>query len=67
MRQFAFYSGIIMISIYIIMGITLIFSNAFINELGEKKTYIGIGLIVYGAFRMWITFRMFKNKKPNQE
>jgi uncharacterized membrane protein len=49
------------------MGITLIFSNAFINELGEKKTYIGIGLIVYGAFRMWITFRLFKNKKPNQE
>jgi hypothetical protein len=67
MRQFAFYSGIIMIAIYVIMGLTLIFSNAFVNELGSNKTYIGVGLILYAAFRLWMTLRLFKNKKPNQE
>jgi hypothetical protein len=63
MKQFAFYSGVIMIAIYVVMGLTLIFTNAFINELGNNKTFIGVGLIIYAAFRLWMTLRLFRNQK----
>lgn len=66
MRQFAFYSGIAMIFLFVVMGLTLIFTNAFANELGENKIYIGIGILVYAAFRAWMTKRLFTTRK-NQD
>jgi len=65
MRQFAFYSGIAMIFLFVVMGLTLIFTNAFANELGEKKTYVGIAILVYAAFRAWMTMRLFRTKKSD--
>lgn len=66
MRQFAFYSGLVMIFVYSAMGVALIFTNAFAQQLGGSKTYVGVGLIVYAAFRGWMTFKLFRNRnKPN--
>jgi hypothetical protein len=67
MRQFAFYSGIVMIFIYVAMGAALIFTSAFSQQLGSNKTYIGIGLFFYAAFRGWMTFRLFRNKNGNEK
>jgi len=63
MRQFAYYSGIVMIFIYAAMGLALIFTNAFAQQLGSNKTYVGVGLIVYAAFRGWMTFKLFRNRE----
>lgn len=62
MRQFAYYTGIMMIFVYSAMGLALIFTNAFAQQLGSSKTYVGIGLIVYAAFRGWMTFKLFRNR-----
>lgn len=52
-----------MIFIYAAMGLALIFTNAFAQQLGSNKTYVGVGLIVYAAFRGWMTFRLFRNRE----
>jgi uncharacterized membrane protein len=62
MRQFAYYSGIVMIIIYAMMGLALIFTNAFAQQLGNNKTYVGVGLIVYAGFRGWMTYKLFRNR-----
>jgi hypothetical protein len=51
-----------MIFVYSAMGLALIFTNAFAQQLGSSKTYVGIGLIVYAAFRGWMTFKLFRNR-----
>jgi len=63
MKQFAFYFGIIMISIYLLMGLAFMFTNVFATVLGTNKFYIGLALVIYSIFRLWMTFRLFRSKK----
>jgi len=54
--------GTVMFVVYVLFGITLLFTSVFEASLGKNKNILGIVVILYGAFRFWMTWRLKKSK-----
>jgi hypothetical protein len=63
LRNAAIYVGAAMVIVYLFIGIALIFTPAFSDVLGEKKTAIGYCVLLYALYRAWLTYRLVKIKK----
>ena len=59
--------GIVMFVVYLLFGAALLFSNIFETSLGKNKNILGIVVILYGAFRFWMTLRLKKSKTGTQK
>ena len=59
--------GIIMFIVYLVFGAALLFSNVFEASLGKNKNILGIVVLLYGAFRFWMTLRLKKSKTGAQK
>jgi hypothetical protein len=66
LRSVAFYFGLIMVTVYIALGLALIFSDAFFELLPNNRNLLGIVILLYAAFRIYMTFRLRK-KSPAPE
>ena len=54
--------GTVMFVVYLLFGIALLFTNFFEASLGKNKNILGIVVILYGAFRFWMSWRLKKSK-----
>lgn len=60
LRSVAFYFGLIMVTIYVALGLALIFTNVFYELLPQNRTLLGLVILLYAAFRIYMTFRLRK-------
>jgi hypothetical protein len=63
LRNIAIYVGGVMVIIYLFIGLALVFTPAFSEVLGANKKLIGILVLVYAAYRSWLTYRLIRVKK----
>lgn len=64
---FGYYFGMVMILVYILAGLVLLFSSAFVEYLGSFKPILGILLIGYGGFRIWMTIKINKLRNASNQ
>jgi hypothetical protein len=60
LRTLAFYFGLLMVTVYIALGLALIFSNAFFELLPQNRALLGTVILFYAAFRIYMTMRLRK-------
>lgn len=60
LRSVAFYFGLIMVTIYVALGLALIFTNVFYELLPQNRTLLGLVILLYAGFRIYMTFRLRK-------
>jgi hypothetical protein len=66
-RTFAIISGFVMVVFYMLVGLLFMFSNAFIQMVPKYRTAIGFFMFLYGLFRLWGNYKMYKaSKKENK-
>jgi hypothetical protein len=55
-----------MVTVYIALGLALLFSDAFYELLPNNRGMLGVVILLYAAFRIYMTLRLRK-KNPAAE
>lgn len=66
LKQVAFYVGIFMVGVYFIMGLSLIFTNVFLELIPSNRLMIGLVIIAYAIFRLYMARRIKQSRKVEE-
>jgi hypothetical protein len=61
LKQVAYYVGIFMVGVYILIGLSLIFTNVFIDLIPKNRLVYGGIVLIYAIFRLYMAFRLRKS------
>lgn len=64
LKNVAYYVGVFMVVIYILIAVSLMFTNVFIELIPNNRTIYGLIVLVYAGFRLYMALRLRKNT-PN--
>lgn len=70
LKKVAYYVGVFMVGVYILIGLSLIFTNVFIELIPKNRAVYGSIVLVYAAFRLFMALRLRKNRPmetPSQQ
>lgn len=62
LKNVAYYVGIFMVGVYILIGLSLIFTNVFIDLIPRNRAVYGSIVLVYAIFRLYMALRLRKNR-----
>jgi hypothetical protein len=63
LKNVAYYVGVFMVGVYILIGLSLMFTNVFIDLIPKNRVVYGSIVLVYAAFRLYMALRLRK-KRP---
>ena len=70
LKKVAYYVGVFMVGVYMLIGLSLIFTNVFIELIPKNRVVYGTIVLVYAAFRLFMALRLRKNRPmetPSQQ
>jgi len=70
LKKVAYYVGVFMVGVYILIGLSLMFTNVFIELIPKNRAVYGAIVLVYAAFRLFMALRLRKNtpmETPSQQ
>jgi hypothetical protein len=70
LKKVAYYVGVFMVGVYMLIGLSLIFTNVFIELIPKNRAVYGTIVLVYAAFRLFMALRLRKNRPmetPSQQ
>ena len=56
-----------MVGVYAIIGLSLIFTNVFLELIPRNRPIYGSIVLIYAAFRLYMALRLRKNKSIQTE
>jgi hypothetical protein len=62
LKKVAYYVGVFMVGVYMLIGLSLIFTNVFIELIPKNRAVYGTIVLVYAAFRLFMALRLRKNR-----
>jgi hypothetical protein len=62
LKKVAYYVGVFMVVVYILIGLSLIFTNVFLEIIPKNRPVYGSIVLIYAAFRLYMALRLRKNK-----
>lgn len=62
LKKVAYYVGVFMVGVYALIGLSLIFTNVFIDLIPRNRSIYGSIVILYAAFRLYMALRIRKNR-----
>ena len=62
LKKVAYYVGVFMVGVYLLIGLSLIFTNVFIEIIPKNRPVYGSIVIIYAIFRFYMAMRIRKNK-----
>lgn len=62
LKKVAYYVGVFMVGVYALIGLSLIFTNVFIDLIPKNRPVYGSVVLVYAAFRLYMALRLRKNR-----
>ena len=63
LRKTLFYFSLVMVLLYVILGLSIAFTNFMIEIIPTNRTIIGVVLAIYGLFRLYVLYRQNKTYK----
>ena len=67
LKKVAYYIGVFMVGVYAIIGLSLIFTNVFLELIPRNIPVYGSIVLIYAAFRLYMALRLRKNKRIQTE
>jgi hypothetical protein len=67
LKKVAYYVGVFMVGVYAIIGLSLIFTNVFLELIPRNRPIYGSIVLIYAAFRLFMALRLRKNKSIQTE
>ena len=67
LKKVAYYIGVFMVGVYAIIGLSLIFTNVFLELIPRNRPIYGSIVLIYAAFRLYMALRLRKNKSIQTE
>jgi hypothetical protein len=67
LKKVAYYVGVFMVGVYAIIGLSLIFTNVFLELIPRNRPIYGSIVLIYAAFRLYMALRLRKNKSIQTE
>ena len=67
LKKVAYYIGVFMVGVYAIIGLSLIFTNVFLELIPRNRPVYGSIVLIYAAFRLYMALRLRKNKRIQTE
>jgi hypothetical protein len=67
LKKVAYYIGVFMVGVYAIIGLSLIFTNVFLELIPRNRPIYGSIVLIYAAFRLYMALRLRKNKRIQTE
>jgi hypothetical protein len=62
LKTVAYYVGIFMVGVYILIGLSLMFTNVFIDLIPKNRPIYGGIVLTYAIFRLYMALRIKKTK-----
>lgn len=62
LKNVAYYVGVFMVGVFILIGLSLIFTNVFIDLIPHNRPVYGSIVLIYAIFRLYMALRLKKNK-----
>ena len=57
------YLSFLLLAFYLVIACLFLFTDVWIDFLRNGRAYVGIVLLLFGAFRFYIAYRRYLNKK----
>jgi len=67
LKKVAYYVGVFMVGIYMLIGLSLIFTNVFLEIIPRNRPIYGSIILIYAAFRLYMALRLRKNRTAEPE
>jgi DMSO/TMAO reductase YedYZ heme-binding membrane subunit len=67
LKKVAYYVGLFMVIVYVFIGLSLCFTNVFIDLIPRNRVVYGGIVLVYAVFRLYMSLRIRKSKETQQE
>lgn len=67
LKNVAYYVGIFMVGVYILIGISLIFTNVFVELIPRNRPVYGCVVLIYAIFRLYMALRLRKSRSVEIE
>lgn len=67
LKNVAYYVGIFMVGVYILIGISLIFTNVFVELIPRNRPVYGSVVLIYAIFRLYMALRLRKSRSVEIE
>ena len=67
LKKVAYYVGTFMVGVYLLIGLSLIFTNVFIEIIPNNRPVYGGIVIIYAAFRFYMAMRLRKNRSADTQ
>lgn len=65
LKKVAYYVGVFMVGVYAIIGLSLIFTNVFIDLIPRNRPVYGGIVLIYAIFRLYMALRIRKNQRTD--
>jgi hypothetical protein len=62
LKKVAYYVGVFMVGVYMLIGLSLIFTNVFLELIPKNRPIYGSIVLIYALFRLYMALRLRKNK-----
>lgn len=67
LKKVAYYVGVFMVGVYVLIGLSLIFTDVFSEIISKNRPVYGSIVLIYAAFRLYMALRLRKNKTSEAE
>lgn len=61
LKKVAYYVGVFMVGVYALLGLSLMFTNVFIELIPRNRPIYGGIVLIYAIFRLYMALRIRKN------
>jgi hypothetical protein len=61
LKKVAYYVGVFMVGVYALLGLSLMFTNVFIELIPRNRPIYGGIVLIYAVFRLYMALRIRKN------
>lgn len=62
LKKVAYYVGVFMVGFYILIGLSLLFTNVLIDVIPKYRPVCGTIILIYAGFRLYMALRLRKTK-----
>jgi hypothetical protein len=67
LKKVAYYVGVFMVGVYALIGLSLIFTNVFIELIPKNRPIYGSIVLIYAVFRLYMAMRIRKNNTVDSQ
>jgi hypothetical protein len=62
LKKVAYFVGVFMVGVYLLIGLSLIFTNVFLEIIPNNRPVYGSIVLIYAFFRLYMAFKLRKSK-----